>query len=136
MAALLKACAAAGMLLSLGACRTSRGRPADADVPAVIVNPTAESRTALVQAVSTALNGAQVTLALDALTDASTLIIERTRRRDPSGLPIDGRDLGYPERFRLVKRAGKCILVHEGSGRRFILAATSCIASTPKSVPQ
>src|SRR5260370_42440273 len=101
------------MVLWRGGGGTGRARPADVDVPAVIVNPTAERRTAVVQAVSTALNGVRVTLAPDALTDVSTLIIERTRRRDPSGLPIDGRDLGSPERFRLVKRAGECVLVHE-----------------------
>jgi hypothetical protein len=96
----------------------------------VIVNPTPESRAALVEAVSTALNGAPVTLAGDALTTASTLVIQRTPRRDPNGLPMDGRDVGSPERFRLVRSGGQCVLVHEGSGRRFALSATDCIESS------
>jgi hypothetical protein len=119
----LRAWAAAGALLSTAACRTPHARH---DVPAVIVHPTAESRAALAQAVSSALHGAPVTLADDALTDASTLVIERARRLDPSGLPANGRELGPPERFRLVKSGGECVLVHERSGTRLALSATAC----------
>ena len=119
----------AGVLCSLAACRTSPPSPPP-DAPAIIVKPTPESRAALVEAVSTALNGAPVTLADDALTSGSTLVIQRTPRRDPSGLPIDGRDVGFPERFRLVRSAGQCVLVHEATGRRFALPATDCIESS------
>ena len=105
------------------ACRTVA---APRDAPAVIVDPTAESRAALARAVGAALNGAQVSLADDALTGRSTLAIERVRRRDASGLPLNGRELGRPELFRLVKSGAECVLVHERSGRRFALADTAC----------
>lgn len=113
--------AAGAALLSVLACRTLQ-----AETPAVIIDPTAQSRVALRRAVSTALNGAPVTVADDALMHESVLVIDRASRRDPSGLPLNGRDLGMPERFRLMKGGAQCVLVHERSGRRFTLTATTC----------
>ena len=109
----------------LSACRTpSAGGPPD--VPAVIVRPTAESRAALAEAVSIALNGAKVTLADFALTGSSELMIERMIRRDAEGRPVQGRVTENPERFRLVKSGADCVLIHEGSGRRYRLIDTEC----------
>lgn len=121
MRAVLVACAA--VLASLSGCLTMHGRQ---EVPAVIVNPTAQSRASLRQAVGAAVQGAQVTLADDALTSVSTLLVERATRRDPAGLPLNGRELSPPERFRLVMSDEQCVLVHERSGARFTLAATAC----------
>ena len=92
----------------------------------MITNPTAQSRAELVRVVSRALNGASVTIADDALTGDSTLIVERAARRDAQGLPLDGRETGRPEQFRLVKNGSRCVLVHERTGRRWTLASTSC----------
>ena len=92
---------------------------AQPDVAAVIDKPTKESRVELAQAVSSALNGAPVTLADDALTQDSLLIIERARH--------SGRDLDKPEHFRLVKTGKHCALVHERTGKRTTLASTTCL---------
>jgi hypothetical protein len=92
----------------------------------VITEPSPSSRAELEQAVSAALNGATVSLRDDALTRENTLVVERIRHRDPSGLLIEGRDLGAPERFRLVKNGDQCVLVHEKTGRRFPLSQTTC----------
>jgi len=98
------------------------------DEPAVISPVTAESRAELRRAVSRALDGAPVTLADDALTRESELLVERVRHRDAHGLPIAGRETGRPERFRLVRSGPHCVLVHEGTGRRATLADTGCRA--------
>src|SRR5258708_13046062 len=83
---------AAGLLAS---CATSGGkRPAEDGVPAVIVEPTPESRAALLQAVTDAL-GVEPLLADDALTRGSTLIIERRH--------LEGRERALPEKFHLLK---------------------------------
>ena len=95
---------------------------AQPDVAAVIDKPTRESRVELAQAVSSALNGAPVTLADDALTQDSLLIIER---------PLSGRDFGRPENFRLLKAGKQCTLVHERTGRRKTLASTTCQPLVP-----
>jgi hypothetical protein len=100
--------------------------PAGSDLPAVIVAPTAQSRDELQQAVSNTLNGAPVTLADDALTHDSTLIIERNQARDAKGVPLSGRELGRPEKFQLVKSGNDCILIHEASGKRWTLKHTTC----------
>ena len=100
--------------------------PAGSDLPAVIVAPTAQSRDELQQAVSNTLNGASVTLADDALTRDSTLIIERNQARDANGVPLSGRELGRPEKFQLVKSGKDCILIHEASGKRWTLKHTTC----------
>ncbi|HWI39372.1 MAG TPA: hypothetical protein VNU64_23185 [Burkholderiales bacterium] len=110
------AAAAAIAILLLSACAA-----AQTEVPARIDHPTTESRAALAKAVSAALN-APVTLADDALTRDSVLIVEK-RRTD--------RDLGRPERFQLVKAGRDCILVHEGTGKRTPLASTTCVPVVP-----
>lgn len=116
--------------LGLAALQTCSAPP---DVPALITTPTAESRAELARAVSRALNGAPITLADDALTRESTLIVERARARDLDGRPLTGRETGRPQRFRLVKSGSRCVLVHEGSGRRWTLASVTC--SPPQTAP-
>ena len=113
----------AAAMLGLAACATATGR---ADVPSVLTNPTAESRAELVRRVSGALHGAPITIADDALTRDSTLIIERTPPRTADGVPLSGRETGRPEHFRLVKNGSHCVLVHERTGKRWTLKAATC----------
>ena len=107
--------------LALAACRT-----ASPDRPALVTSLTPESRAEITRAVSRLLSGTPVTLADDALTREDTLVVERARHRSLDGTPSTGRDTGRPERFRLVQSGGRCVLVHEGSGRRSTLEATTC----------
>jgi len=114
---------AAALLLGV-ACRTVPSAPAE--VPAVLVAPGPQARAALAEAVRSALGGVPVTLGDEALTRSSTLVVERVRLRDASGLPVNGRDLGFPDRFHLVKRGHACVLVHERTARRVELAGAEC----------
>lgn len=120
--------AGAAALLAL----TLAGPPAFAapshatDAPAVIVRPTAASRADLARAVSRALGGAPVRLADDALTHDSLLIIGPTQPRDARGLPLNGRELGRPQHFRLLRRRSHCTLLHIESGRSQVLRHTAC----------
>lgn len=101
--------------------------PVPADQPARIVEPDDASRAELERAVSEALRVDEVMLADDALTGTSVLVVERSKLRSVEGSPpLSGRDLGTPERFRLLTDGERCVLVHDGSGRRFELAATRC----------
>jgi hypothetical protein len=110
-------------VLAVAACPARPGPP---DVPAVLVNPTAESRAELARVVSGALNGAPVTLADDALVHDDTLVIERAPHRDASGRPLDGRETGRPEHFRLVRNDTRCVLIQQRTGRRWTLASATC----------
>jgi hypothetical protein len=110
---------------ALYGCRTD---PAAADAPARIVDATPESRAELKQVVSRALGGADVTLADDALTHDSTLTIDRKTYRDARGNPINGRELGMPIHFVLLKHGQRCVLELRSSGQRWNLPATKCAA--------
>ena len=114
-------------LCAITACTTS---PAAKDVPAIIVGSDTRSRADLQSAVSQALNRRLVTLADDALTRDSSLIIEPLRLRDPLGGVAQGRAQGretrMPEHFRLVKSGRHCVLILERTGQRMELANTQC----------
>lgn len=114
------ACAAA--LFTLAACQ---GTAATA-VPARLVEPDAAIRAELQRAVAAALGDPEVVLADTALTTGSLLVVERRRHVAPDGTRIMGRELDPPERFRLLREGDGCILVHEGSARRFPLAGAVC----------
>ena len=107
--------------------------------PAVVTDPTAQSRAELSRVVSEALGGAPVRLADDALTQASTLVIERIMPRDAAGFPLNGREVEKPQHFRLIKRASHCILIQESTGKRWRLSAATCApeesARAPASPP-
>lgn len=100
--------------------------PVQPDTPALRVEPDADSRQEIEQVVSSALDGVPVTLADDALTRDSTLIIERGMRRRIDGPPELGRDLGRPQHFKLVIDARQCFLVHQETGLRYLLQTTRC----------
>lgn len=97
------------------------------DQPALIVNPTAESRAELKRVVSDMLFGAEVMLAADALTESSVLIVERKKIRSLQNPPLSGRDLGHPERFQLLTTGTECVLIHETNHARYELLETDCI---------
>lgn len=122
--------AAAALLAAhlLSTCASGFAQP---EVPALIDKPTERSRAELAQAVSDALKGAPVTLADDALTRESRLIIEKARPRDASGVPLSGRERDKPEIFRLVKAGEQCVLVQERTGKRTTLPSTRCHPLVP-----
>jgi hypothetical protein len=101
----------------LSACKTSDVRT---DVAARISNPTAESRAEILHVIGDALDSREVTIAGDAFTESSLLIIEPAH--------LMGRDLRKPEHFQLVLNGLRCVLVHQETGARFELAHTSCVA--------
>ncbi len=97
------------------------------DQPARITDPTEASRAALQQTVNAALN-TNVTIADDALTDSSLLIIERAMPRSMGGSPARGRTMEIPFQFRLVINGDDCILIDQRDESRHVLQDTSCTA--------
>lgn len=97
------------------------------DVPALLTNPGPESLQEIEQTLSTALNGTKVTLAADALTKNSVLVIERGMQRGIDRPPELGRDLGRPYRFQLVIDGSQCVLVDQQSGQHWPLATAECV---------
>jgi hypothetical protein len=101
----------------LVACKTGAVKQ---EVSALIVGPTAESRAELRQVVSSMLGDREVTLADDALTTQSMLVV------GPQNLT--GRDLDKPDQFRLLLSGAECVLVHLGSNARSELTKANCAA--------
>ena len=99
----------------------------DADQAAVIVDADAASRAALQQTVNAALH-TDVTLADDALTDSSVLIVERKMPESIEGSPAQGRTMEMPIQFRLVTDGTNCILVDQRDASRHKLTDTRCVA--------
>ena len=93
-----------------------------------------EARDFSTRIVRGALPGRAITLADDALTRDSTLMLERAPARTAEGVPLSGRETARPERFRLVKTGARCVLVHERAGRRFTLASATCEPLLPGGV--
>jgi hypothetical protein len=109
-------------LVMLSACASVAGQ----DGPAVLTEATAETHEELVKAVSAALNVPNVTLAADALTTDSELIIERAPARDPEGRRLQGRELSQPEHFQLIRARNRCVLVHVRTGTQYELPGAKC----------
>jgi hypothetical protein len=105
---------------------TKAAAPATDQQPAVLVAPSSETREELARAVAEGMNGAPVRLADDALTGDSELIITRAEHRDPAGRLIEGRSREKPEHFSLIEQGGRCILVQERTGRRWVLHSAMC----------
>ncbi len=112
-------------LALLVACSTSA---IQADVPALMTNPSEDTRLEIEQSVSAALDGAKITIASDALTHSSVLTIEQGMSRSIDRAPELGRNLGRPEHFQLVIDGPQCVLVHQRTGLHWILKKTECIA--------
>lgn len=115
------------LLLTLVAagCSTPSLQP---DVAALRTSQDEASKTELEQVLSTAMNGVDVTIADDALTTSSRLILERGSRRQIDRPPEPGRSYDRPDHFQLVLDGRRCFLVHEETGLRYLLRDTDCEA--------
>jgi hypothetical protein len=100
---------------------------AAAEQPALIERPTQQSKAELLRVLADAFNGRPVTIADDALTRDSVLVIERREQRGLEGNPAGGRVLETPEQFRLVLRDAHCELVRSSDQRRWTLKETTCV---------
>lgn len=107
------------LVLTVSACAAVA---AQESAPAVLVSSSEDSRVELSRVIGEALHRPAVLLAPDALTRESSLIIESVQPRDDKGLPLNGRELGRPEHFRLIKEGARCILIQETTGRRWTLS--------------
>lgn len=105
------------------ACRHQEPRDGD---PARLLGADPGARAEIEGVVEHALNRADVLLAEDALTGSSWLVIERRRTGFVEDKPLPGRDLGRPERFRLLTDGERCWLRYERDGRRYELERASC----------
>ena len=122
MCAALTAVSVVGLL---AACTTT---PLPDGVPAIIVNPDEESRAELQAVVQTAMHGAPVMLAANALTETHILMIDRKPPRGIDAPPAMGRVLDAGETFELLLDGKQCVLKQQSTGLRWLLLDTDCRA--------
>jgi hypothetical protein len=108
--------------LALSACALATQSPAAQ--PAILLAPDAAARAELVVAVTRELRApADVRLADDAFVHASEITVDRVMPRDAAGHPLDGRQRGRPEQFRMWLVDGQCVLEHVGGSRVTLMNA-------------
>nr|WP_010131667.1 hypothetical protein [Microbulbifer agarilyticus] len=101
---------------------------AGSDQPALLIEVTPEVIQELQQVLVDANNGAPVTIADDVFHENSLLALEQGLLADDSGRPLNGRDLGVPRIFRLIKNTQGCWLVREADSQRWYLSKASCVS--------
>ena len=99
----------------------------DTDQPARIINPDDASRAALQSTINGILK-TDVTLAENALTESSLLIIELSPPRTMENPNPLGRIMDEPIQFRLVINGSDCILIDQRNESRHMLKNTECVA--------
>lgn len=115
--------------VAIGACASAIAWPGTpADIPAVLVNPSVETRSELIRVIGRALGRRSVTLADDVLTTTNRISLEHARPRDAAGRLLNGRELSRPETFELYLRGSHCVLVRVGVGRALTLRRAHCAA--------
>ena len=112
-----------GGLFMFAGCQTLTTQP---DIPALITNPTEESRAALNIVLAEVFHRKEVTLADNALTETSLLTIESGARHIIGKLSRRGRILKKPIQFRLVKNGNECVLINLRDQSRQKLQNTTC----------
>ena len=110
------------LALVLSACQTSTIAQ---DSPARITNPSVESRAALQQTLDNILH-TSVTIAPDALTDSSLLVIQVSPPRNIQKPPAGGRIMEAPIQFQLITNGTDCVLIDQRDRSRHILTDTTC----------
>ena len=111
------AIAAAIAATNLASCETM---PPSKGAPAVLQASSDEVRAELTEVISNALNGVRITLAPDALTTDSVVIIEK------QNFAAIGRRMDRPDHFTLSLSNGKCVLTHEETGQNYALKHAKC----------
>ncbi|MEX2963059.1 hypothetical protein [Microbulbifer sp. TYP-18] len=127
----------AGVLLALLAVLVGCGSQSarSGELPALLVQSTAENRAELQRVLSSALNGAPVLVAEDAFTRESILVIQRSPPQEFRQGPLQGRDMGHPERFRLMMDDGGCWLKRLADGSRWKLEGIDCVPEPQRDAP-
>ena len=110
------------LLTLLSACSGSRTTMTDS--PAVRVNITNKAQNELRQTVASSLHQADIRILKSALTQSSTLMIQREI--------LLGMDFSKPFIFNLVKKNKQCFLINAQTKKRYLLAETQCIAQINK----
>ena len=114
-----------GLLAMVGCTPTDR-EPTE-PIDALLVEPSAAGRAALVDAATRLTGSSQLILAEDAFIQRSQITIERTSHRSLEGDPASGRMTERPQVLSLQRYQGQCRLLHLGTGKAISLPEINCL---------
>lgn len=123
---MIKHTALFGSLMTLILLQTACSSKELPAVPAVITNPSAETRLELQQAIQSIIGGEPAKLADNALTTSSQLYIEYGVMTDDKHRPMTGRRLLTPFLFLLQQKGQQCLLRNEETGKEVQLTQIRC----------
>lgn len=109
--------------LILSSCLTSQPVP---PIPALLVQPSADSHMILEHAIGDLLNSQPIKLAHSVFLHKSTVIIEPKQFKDNRRNILDGREIRSADTFSLLTEKGLCYLKHDQSQNIIILKNISC----------
>lgn len=95
-------------------------------VAALIVQPSAQNRMKLEDAIGNLLNSQPVKLADNTFTTTSTIIIEPKQPSDSRGNLLDGRETRQADTVSLLIYNGKCFLRHDQGGKLLLIKGIEC----------
>jgi hypothetical protein len=116
---------AVSLLFGLFGCQST----ANAELPAVIAEPSPAAIAELERTITAALGGAPVSLASGVFTQSTLLTLEHQSRQSTEGRLATGRTMEKPEQFRLLRVGTRCELLRVKTGERFALRETKCQAT-------
>jgi hypothetical protein len=109
-------------LLGLLGCQST----VDAEVPAVLTEPSPAAIAELERTITAALGGTPVRLNQGVFTQSNLLTLEHQARQSPEGRLATGRTMEKPEQFRLIRVGTRCELLRVKTSERFVLREAKC----------
>ena len=94
--------------------------------PALLEQPSADSRLLLEKAIGDLLNSRPIKLADNVFTKKNSVIIERGQPKNNLGRLLDGREIRPADSVSLYTKNGKCYLRHDQSNQIKLLGNIKC----------
>ena len=101
-------------------------------MPALLLQPSADSRVILEHAIGGLFNSQPIKLADNVFTQKSSVIIEPRQNKDDRGNVLDGREIRQAHTVTLLIEDGKCYVRHDQTGHIELVESISCHPSEPK----
>lgn len=98
-------------------------------IPALLVQPTIDSRLVLEHAIGDLFNSQPIKLASNVFIQKSTVIIKSHLVKDSRGSLLDGREMRQADTVSLLTEDGKCYVKHDQTGNIKFINNISCLAT-------
>jgi hypothetical protein len=95
--------------------------------PAVMSGSNPDAHAELEAMVSKILDGKNVSLSADVLTEKNTFFVGQKQVRSIGNDPLMGRRMDRPDHFTLTLESGVCTLTHDETGNAYVLEKAGCL---------